>query len=88
MSKLGSFIAKFDSLFCLGHHETFLKLKLSFLLVRFSCAGGRIKLSRESSTRLNFKSCCFHCFKLTPHYIELFSSLYPGSTVLDAENTL
>ena len=25
---------------------------------------GRIKLSYELLTRLNLKSCCFHCFKL------------------------
>ena len=41
---------------------------------------GRIKLSYELLTRLNFKSCCFHCFKLNPvitkpRYIELFSSV-------------
>ena len=58
MSKLGffqkSFIAKIDSIFCWGHHEKKLKLKVSFLLVRFRC----------------FKSCCFHCFKLKPRYNE------------------
>ena len=41
-------------------------------MVRFSCAGSivRLKLSYESLTRLNFKSCCFHCFKLRPRYNE------------------
>ena len=75
-------VSKIDSLFCLGHHEKVLKFKLSFLLVRFSCTGSivRLKLSCESLTCLNFKSCCFHCFKLKPRYIEQFSSV-PSYTV-------
>ena len=39
---------------------------------------GRIKLSYELLTRLNFKSCCFHCFKLKPRYNETPLTIFFG----------